>query len=136
MRGGGEPSIIEQWKELATAEPDGRRRADYGGLALVFAELTGCRPQWKEALEGWNVEQSQQVLEWQAEAEQRGRMRGKAEGKAESVVRVLERRLSEAIPPDLASAIRATTDLAQLDRLLDAAAITASVDDFRRHANL
>src|SRR5437879_6576395 len=59
MQGGAEAAIIEQWKHLAEQEPDARRRADYGGLALVFAELTDCRPPWKQALEGWNVEQSQ-----------------------------------------------------------------------------
>lgn len=63
MRGGAEPGIIAQWKPLALAEPDERRRGDYGGLALVFAELAGCWPQWHQALEGWNVEVSQQVLE-------------------------------------------------------------------------
>src|SRR5262249_22124169 len=72
MRGGAEPGIIAEWKTLAQAEPDPRRRSDYGGLALVFAGLTDCRPLWKRALQGWNVEQSQQVLEWQAIAEKRG----------------------------------------------------------------
>jgi hypothetical protein len=56
MRGRAEAGIIEQWKQLALSEPDARRRADYCGLALVFAELTDCRPQWKRALERWNVE--------------------------------------------------------------------------------
>jgi hypothetical protein len=59
--------VIEQWQRLARSEPDARRRANYAGLALVFAELTDCRPVWKQALEGWNVEQSLQVLEWQAQ---------------------------------------------------------------------
>jgi hypothetical protein len=68
MHGGAEPGIIEQWLTIARAEPDQRKRGDYGGLALVFAELAGCRPAWKEALKEWNMQQSQQVLEWQAEA--------------------------------------------------------------------
>src|SRR5208283_1122779 len=68
MQNGSEPGIITQWLELACAEPDERRRGDYGGLALVFAELAGCRPAWKQALQGWNMQVSQQVLEWQAEA--------------------------------------------------------------------
>jgi hypothetical protein len=59
MRGGAEPSMIAEWKTLAQAVPDARRRSDYGGLALVFAALTDCRPLWKRELEGWNVEQSQ-----------------------------------------------------------------------------
>src|SRR5262249_20512270 len=67
MRRGDEAGIIEEWKRLAQAEPDQRRRSDYAGLALVFAELTNRRPLWAQALEGWNVKTSQQVLEWQAD---------------------------------------------------------------------
>jgi hypothetical protein len=52
MRGGADPGIIETWKQLASAEPDDRARADYGGLVLIFAELGGCWPIWKQALEG------------------------------------------------------------------------------------
>jgi hypothetical protein len=43
-------------------------RGDYGGLALVFAELAGRLPRWQQALEGWNVIESQQVLEWQRQS--------------------------------------------------------------------
>jgi hypothetical protein len=52
MHGGGEAGIIEQWKELASAEPDSRRRAEYGALALVFAELSGRRAEWKKGTGG------------------------------------------------------------------------------------
>jgi hypothetical protein len=126
MRGGAEASIIEQWKELAQAEPDNRRRADYGGLALVFSELTDCRPLWKQALEGWNVEQSLQVLEWQAEA----RKAGKAEGEAEALLKLLAARFPPAVPPALETRIRSMTDLAQLDRWITAAATAATLDEF------
>lgn len=137
MRRGQTEAIIEKWKVLALAEADTRRRADYGGLALVFAELTDCRPLWKQALEGWNVEQSQQVLEWQAEAEKRGAAKGKAEGKAESLLRLLTRKFSsEAIPAELETAIWTTTDLTKLDRWFDAAYNAASLDEFRSGAQL
>jgi hypothetical protein len=39
MRGGDDAGIIAQWKELAQAEPELARRADFAGLALVFADL-------------------------------------------------------------------------------------------------
>ncbi len=55
MHGGGDLGIIEEWKRVAGLEPDGRRRSVYAALALVFAELAGCRAEWKQALEGWNV---------------------------------------------------------------------------------
>jgi len=139
-QGGGQPAIIERWKELAQAEPEARRRADYAGLALVFAELADCRPAWQQALEGWNVEQSLQVLEWQAEAEKRGLARGKAEAKAEAKVeallRVLHKRFPAAASGDLEQVIRATSDLDQLDHWLDAAASASTLAQFRRLAGL
>jgi hypothetical protein len=116
-----------------------RHRTDYGGLALVFAELAGCREIWKQALEGWSVEQSQQVLEWQAEARKQGKAegitegeaKGIAEGIAESVLRLLERRFAKPVPPDVAAKIRATTNLGQLDQWFDAAFDVRSLAKFR-----
>ena len=128
MRGGAEGSIIEHWKQLAQREADPRKRADYGGLALVFAELTETRPGWKQALEGWNVEQSVQVLEWQAQA--------KAEGKAEDVLHVLRKRLSAALPADVEQTIRGTRDMDQLNRWFDAALSAPTLAAFRRLSGL
>ncbi|HEV3448876.1 MAG TPA: hypothetical protein VG099_29845 [Gemmataceae bacterium] len=128
MHYGGEARKIERWKQLAQAEPDARRRADYAGLALVFADLTDCRPVWKQALEGWNVEQSAQVLEWETAAAKRT--------KVEDLLRVLGKRFPPAAPADLEQAIRDTGDLEQLDRLLDAAATAATLAAFRRRAGL
>jgi hypothetical protein len=132
MRHGGERTIIGRWKAIAQAEPDARRRADYAGLALVFAELTDCRPVWKRELEGWNVEQSLQVLEWQAEAEKRGLTRGKVE----ALLRVVRKRFPPAVPPDVEEQIRAISDPDRLDRCLDAAASASSLAEFRRLAGL
>lgn len=128
MRNGAEPGIIEQWKSLALAEPDARRRSDFGGLALVFAELTDGSSAWKRALEEWNVEQSQQVLEWQATAAKRT--------KIDSVLRVLRKRTQADVPADVEQAICATDDFDQLDRWLDAAAEASSLAEFRRLAGL
>ena len=67
MRGGGTTDVTKEWKRLADLEPDVQIRLQYAADALIFAELPGVQPQWKQALEGWNVKVSQQVLEWQAE---------------------------------------------------------------------
>ena len=109
-----------------------RRRADYGGLALVFAELSDCRQAWKEALEGWNVEQSVQVLEWQAEA----KAQGKAETKAEDVLHALRKRLSAELPADVEQAIRSTSDLDELNRWFDHALTASTMAAFRRLSGL
>jgi hypothetical protein len=101
-------------------------------LALVFAELTHCRPLWKREFEGWNVEHSIQVLEWQAAAAKRAR----TDAKAEDVLRVLRKRTQSAVPADVEQAIRATEDFDQLDRWIDAAAEASSLAEFRRLAGL
>ena len=110
-------------------------RAQLLGLALVFAELAGCHAQWKQALEGRIVQQSLQVLEWQAEAEKRGEDRGKAagkaEGKAEALLEALEFRFPPGAPAELAALIRSTTDLAKLKRWSAVALKAASLDEFR-----
>ncbi len=113
MRGGGEAGIIARWQEVALAEPEARKRGDYGALAVVFAELTGCRPQWKEALKEWNMQQSQQVLEWQAEAEARGEVRGELRAHRSLLRRLLEDRFG-ALPEALAARINAIDDLERL----------------------
>ncbi len=110
MLGGDETGIVNQWKEIAAGERNAKRRGDYGGLAVVFAEAAGRLPLWKQGLKGWNMRDSQQVLEWieqgrkevleelrvrdsrqalewieqgRAEGKQEGKKEGKKEGKIE-----------------------------------------------------
>jgi hypothetical protein len=123
MRGGGEPAIIEEWKRVADLEPDQQVRLQYAAGARVFAELPGVRMQWEQALEGWNVRESQQVLEWQAEA--------KVETRRSDLLRLLEKRCKAPVPNDLAEAIQATQDMDLLLRWFDAAAEVSNFDDFR-----
>jgi hypothetical protein len=123
MRGGGESAIIEEWKRLADLDPDPRVRLEYAADALVFADLPGVRTQWKQALEGWNVRVSQQVLEWQAEAELNTQRR--------NLVRLLEKRCKASVPSDLVETIQATQDMSLLVRWFDAAAEATTIDEFR-----
>ncbi len=118
---------------------DAGRRGDYGGLALVFAELARCHAVWNEGLRGWNVQQSKQVLEWQAEALKRGRaegeLKGELKGRAESILHLLQRRTGVVILSDLAAKIQKAKDLVTLNRLLDIAGEVTSLDEFRRRIN-
>jgi hypothetical protein len=144
MRDGASADIIGEWKALAAADPDQRRRGDWAGLALVFAEAAQAHALWKQALEGWNVETSQQVLEWQAEALQRGltegkakgKAEGKAEAKAEDVISALRLRFGKKLPKQLQRLISQTTDLGLLDRWLEAAITAESLDAFRARTSL
>lgn len=118
---------MERWKRAAETEPDERRRSDYAGLALVFADAAGRRQGWAEALKGWNMRQSQQVLEWQQEA------------------RVEERRLIlsdillgkfGSLPPDLSPTIQQSTDADALRRWVSAAIKATTLDEFRQSAGI
>jgi hypothetical protein len=131
MQGGADPAIIQQWLQVASAEPDARRRGDYGGLALVFAEAAGCRPLWKQALQGWNMVQSQQVEEWMAEGEARGEVKGEIRGKAGMLLRLL-RSQHGPIPADLEAAVRAVTDPATLDQWGDLLLTSPTLAAFRQ----
>jgi hypothetical protein len=122
MRGAGESAIIEEWRRLALQEPDNRWRSDYGALALVFAQLSRRRTIWRSALEGWNMERSWQVMEWQAQAEAR---RARA-----FLLRTLQVRFQE-VPADIAAAIAAQNDLDELTRLFDVALTAPSLERFR-----
>jgi hypothetical protein len=135
MHGGGDPAIIQRWLALASAEPDARRRGDYGGLAAVFAEAPGCVAEWKQALKGWNMIQSQQVLEWMAEGKAEGLAEGTAKTKRGDILRSLGLRFGS-VPADLAGAVNAATDLSQLEQWFDAAVTAASLEDFRRATGL
>jgi hypothetical protein len=123
MHGGAEPAIIDEWKRLAETEPSNRLRADYAGLALIFAELAGCRNEWYQALEEWNMRQSQQVLEWKREE--------RVESVRDCLLHTLEVRFQTAVPADLAAAVQTVINLDQLNQLFDAALRAESLDAFR-----
>jgi len=120
MRGGKNVAIIHQWKRVAEAEPDERKRDAYASLALVFSDVTKCRPIWTRELEGWNVKRSEQVMEWQAEA------------KADDVIKILRLRFRTELPMEVEQRVRASTDLEQLDRWLQAAVQARTLNKFRQ----
>ncbi|HEY7310371.1 MAG TPA: hypothetical protein VH643_13485 [Gemmataceae bacterium] len=132
MHGGDETSIIQRWIELASQEADSRRRGDYGGLALVFAEAARRLPIWKDALKEWNVIESQQVLEWMAMGEAKGELKSSIN----SLLTVLATLFPPGAPADLEGVIRATTDQEQLRNWLLLAVKSNSLDTFRQAAGL
>ena len=135
MHGAGESGIIQAWCRLAGQEPDSRLRADLGGLARVFAELTGHARAWRQALKRWNVIESPQVREWQAQARKEGRTEGRKEGEVAgrqaALLRLLQLRFKRNVPTRLATAIRRQNDPDELARWFDVAATVDSLEAFR-----
>jgi hypothetical protein len=127
MQGGGEADNIARWKELALAEPDSRHRSDYGAFALVFAELVPWRAAWREASKGWNMRESQQVLEWQAEA----RLEGRAEGLRSALEQTLEQRFQAPVSAEVKTALNALSNPDELSRWLREALQASSLDAFQ-----
>lgn len=143
MRGGNDATIVERWRQIAAAEPGSRRRADYAGLALVFSELTGGRATWKQALEGWNMRESQQVLEWQAEARaegrkegwKEGRNEGRSEGRSETLLDILRLQFGPSLPEDLVAQIKRLSEERDVSRWLEAAVKSRTLEQFRWRVN-
>ena len=130
MNGGGVPGTIEQWMEAVSRLAPGQRdRGDLGKVALVFAELAGCRPAWQEALENWDMKESQLVLEWTAEA----KLAGKVEARQESLLQVLDSRFPGAVPSEVRELIAKQNSLQMLDDWFQTALQTLSIDSFRAH---
>ena len=127
LRDATEAANLMMWERLARQEPDRRSRSDFGALALVFAELAGTAAVWREALKGWNMRESPQVLEWQAEA----RAEARYETRAEDIRRAIRLRLGTPIPSDLKEQLAGLKREADLDRWFEAALMAPSLDAFR-----
>lgn len=126
-----EDGIIERWKELASADDvESQRRSDYGGLALVFAELAGVDNIWKQSLEGWNVVESQQVLEWQEQASAKTHLETRIATRKSDLLQVIRNRFGGS-PEDIELLISEQDSFEELGRWLDAALNVNSVDEFR-----
>ena len=121
MQRGGETGIITDWIALASTETDARRRSDFGGLALIFAEAAGCHAAWKKALEGWNVIQSKQVLEWQAQA--------RTETHAADLLEALQERLGP-LPTEVVEQVRSERDDTVLRRWFKLALHATTLNQF------
>jgi hypothetical protein len=127
LRGAAEAANVKEWKRLARQEPDSQSRSDFGALALVFAELAGTAAVWRKALKRWNMRESPQVLEWQAEARAEARL----ETRVEYLRRAIRLRFGAPMPADLEDQLAAIKSEAELDRWFDASQTAPSLDAFR-----
>jgi hypothetical protein len=93
---------------------------------VLFAELTGCVPQWQAGLEGWDMRESTVVAEWKAE----GRAEGKAEARRSDILELLREKFGPTISPDLAATIERQTDIDVLSRWFRAAIRAETLEAF------
>jgi hypothetical protein len=73
MKGAGECELVRRWLGLVELVP----ASEQGGLrtvALIFAELAGCRPVWQDELEDWAVTESPLLNSWVQQAADRSRL--------------------------------------------------------------
>src|SRR5262245_55100624 len=100
------PDILDRWKVLASAEPNRQRKAEFGGIGLLFAGKAARKAIWQAKLEGWNVEESTVVKECIAIGEKRGEARavarGHVKGRVESFFEILSAKFG-AVPEDVAT---------------------------------
>jgi hypothetical protein len=79
MQGGADPAIVTEWKRVGRLAPEAWRPSVAAG-AVVFAELTQCKPLWQAELKEWNMVKSEIVEEWKAEARKEGEDNGYKKG--------------------------------------------------------
>lgn len=128
MSGGDNADLIDRWKVLAEAEPNPRRKGELGGLALVFAEKTGCRELWEQKLEGWNVEESTIVNRWIARGEEIGKEISILEEARATILKLGTKRFG---PPaqEVRDTVLGLADRGRLERIIDRIFDATSWDD-------
>ncbi len=126
MAGGGDPALIAEWKRVALTEPDPERRSLYRNLALVLAELAKELVNWQQALEGWQMQESQVILGWM----KRGKQEGTVENARAFLLEAVRTRLQDPVPEPVRLAIEGTNDPDTLTRWFKAALAVSTLDEF------
>jgi hypothetical protein len=126
MAGGGDPAVIEEWKRVALTEPDVQRRLMYRDWALVFAELAKELVNWQQALEGWQVQESQVIRGWI----DRGKQEGRVENARAVLLDLVRLRLEDPVPEAVRLAVEGTNDEGTLTRWIQAVALANTLAEF------
>jgi hypothetical protein len=124
---GGEPALIEDWKQVAQREPNAERRATYCDFALVFAELIPDLVRWQHALEGWEMKESQYIKGWL----NKGIVQGAVSARRADLLMTLRTRLPDPVPEDVSLAVEGTNDPDTLARWFAAALRVGTWAEFR-----
>ncbi len=102
MAGGREAAVIARWRGVvALVVEDRGTRGNLAGVALVFAELVGRRPEWKRGLEGFEMTESQVVNEWIGQ----GEVKGELKNQRLNLLTLLNMKFPGGVPVDVARLI-------------------------------
>ena len=123
MSGADDSGIIDRWVRMAEAEPDTLRKAQWGALALTFAELAGRTDAWQRGLKEFNVTKSMFLEGFRQE----GRIKGLREG----VVDALENRFGKPVPAKMISTLDRVEDVTRLKALGKTALTADSLEVFQ-----
>jgi hypothetical protein len=85
---------------------------------------------WRKALEGCNMDQSKQVLEWQKIAEKRGKKLGELRALRNVLQRLLRKRFGP-LPAALIARINATNNLGVLEAAVEQTLDLKTLDELR-----
>jgi hypothetical protein len=131
MAGADEAEVLTAWREQAGKVEDERKRIDLGGLARIFADLAGRTDVWRKGLEGWGVERSPVVLEWEA----RGAART-LKAVRESLLQLMRDQFQPDLPADLVAAVNTQTEPAKLTAWAFRMAKAGSLEEARKVVGL
>jgi hypothetical protein len=127
MTGAGEAAVVLRWKEVVTARVAARSdRGSLAAVALVFAELARTGVVWQHGLEGSEMTESQIVNDWISQGEAKGELRKERQ----LLLRLLNKRFPGALEPEVAKLVNEQESLELLNHWFDAAASTATYQDF------
>jgi hypothetical protein len=124
--GGGDSDLVRQWVEQVSQEPE-ERRTDLAALVVLFADLAGCGPVWRAALEGWNMERSA----WLQERDQRIEAQVRLQEKRVSVLRVFQARLRSELPADMVEVVQQQDHPDVLKRWFEQGVFVDSLEEAR-----
>jgi hypothetical protein len=127
MAEGRQDAVIARWREVVTqVVPDPRTRGNLAAIALVFADLAGCRAEWKRGLEGFEMTESQVVNEWI----QQGEVQGELKRQRRNLLQALSARFPGAVTEEITRLVNEQDSLPLLDDWFQAALHAATFEQF------